>query len=147
MENIKSISLLCENLAEVELEPNDVDVCHVSGMSADIQKINDEYTIHDTCERVVIVVKKEANMILDGAYAHYGSMMNMLNDDHSVYGLCVTYDGDEAESIIYVPWEGDIENDCMDTRITADGDLLIVISREDTVETVFGQGMCECCCH
>lgn len=149
MQNVKSISLLCENLAEIELLPHDVDVFHIGGLSAEIQKIDDEFLPIDVCDRVVMVIKREANQVLEAPFGEYGSLFNMLNTDHCISAVSVLCgeDGCEEETAVYVPWEGELENACMDTRITEDGDLLLVISEDDTVETVFGCGDCGCCHH
>lgn len=145
MQNIKSISLLCENLSEITLEPKDVELLNISGLTGQIQKISDEFQVIDVCTQVAMVIRRDANQIMQHPFGEYGSMFNMLNTDHCIFALRV--ESDDETGIVYVPWDGDLENLYMDTKLTEDGDLLIVINEEETVESVFGcwNHECHCC--
>ena len=94
-------------------------------------------------------VKHEANQIIGAPYGEFGTIFNLLHQDHCVVSIDVKYDDgdDECETTIYVPNDGDMTNLCMSTKLTDDGDLLLVISRDDDVGTIFG-GHCfaHCCC-
>ena len=149
MEKVKSISLLCENLADITLEASDLYVFHTKGLSGEVMNTGDGFEVCDVCDCVFMSIKRDANKILEQPFCEYGSLFNMLNTDHCVYSIRVTMENDESEeeTIVYVPWDGELENEHMDTQITEDGDLLMVISKEDTVASVFGINDCGCCCH
>lgn len=153
MQSIKSISLYCDNLCEVELFPEDVEELTISDIGTDIAKFGDEFKMIDICDHVSMIIKRESNALLEAPYGEYGSLFNMLHDDHCVVSLTINWDSsdgdDECEDItdIYLPWEGDLTNDLMTTKITENGDLLLVISREHTVDSVFEHRECECCRH
>ena len=149
MEKVKSISLLCENLSDITLESSDLYVFHMKGLSGEVMNTGDGFEVCDVCDCVFMSIKRDANKILEHPFGKYGSLFNMLNTDHCVSGIRVTMEDDESEeeTIVYVPWDGELENEHMDTQITEDGDLLMVISKEDTVASVFGINDCGCCCH
>lgn len=149
MQDIKSITLCSDNLSEITFAPEDIDLLTIKGLSSDIIKFSDGIKVIDTCDKVIMRVKHEANQIIGAPYGEFGTIFNLLHQDHCVVSIDVKYeDGDdECETTIYVPNDGDMTNLCMSTKLTDDGDLLLVISRDDDVGTIFG-GNCfaHCCC-
>lgn len=153
MQPIKSISLFCDNLCEVELFPEDVEELTICDFGTDLAKFGDEFKMIDICDHVSMIIKRESNALLEAPYGEYGSLFNMLHDDHCIVSMTINWDnGEDCDTAedgtdVYLPWEGDMTNDLMTTKITENGDLLLVISREQTVESVFEHCDCGCCCH
>lgn len=138
MKKIKRISLLCDNLVDIELTPADLSFIEIGDISSKISMAVDEFNMIHTCGYVVMVVNREANRLMDSPFGEYGSLFNLIHQDHCVTSICLH---GEQETILYVPWSGDDTNDLMTTRITPDGSLMLVISKDDTVDSISGWHM------
>lgn len=142
MSTIKSISIVSENLSQVVFTPEDLEYIRVSGISQELNNFGGELHVGFTCSELALHVKQEANQIIGAPFVEYGTIFNLLHQDHCVTSIVITYEENEFEDedVISVPYNGDMCNECMDTKITDDGDLLLVVSYDNNVDTIFCDG-------
>lgn len=138
MENIKTITLVSENLFDMELDANDFYVFEMKDICGEIVGGPGEFRPIMTCGELIVRFKQSANTILEAPFCQYGTAFNLLDQDRCITQVILTYDNGTTEAV-YVPFEGDMVNKCMTTYITEGGDLLLVISPTRTVLEVFGQ--------
>lgn len=147
---IVAVTFVSENMCEFMVNGGEFTHFAVRGLGRGVRQIGDgKMETISTCSGVTAEIPRSSNTILGAPYGEYGTMFNLLDQDHCVTQVILTYE-DETEETVWVPYmdDADYTNLCMQTRITEDGTLQMVIDDKYTLEDVFACecGSCEGCC-
>ncbi|MET3209719.1 UNVERIFIED_CONTAM: hypothetical protein ABIC26_002666 [Paenibacillus sp. PvR008] len=141
MKKLKEIVFGFENCESLSVEANHIGNFSVTNIKKSIIRHYGDIRFMDTCDTFSIVVNRNANtdyqvsVIEDNNYKQ-NTFDRLTNGDIVV--IDIVYD-DDSKDEIYVRWEGksDYLNEAQKTYISKLGDLFIVISKEETVESFF----------
>lgn len=147
---IVAVTFVSENMCDFMVDGGEFAHFAVRGLGRGVRQIGEGVMeAMATCEGVTAEIPRSANSILGAPFGEYGTMFNLLDQDHCITQIILTYE-DESEETVWVPYvdDADYTNRCMQTHITEDGDLQLVIDQKYTITDVFGCdcGACHDCC-
>ncbi|MDR6779455.1 hypothetical protein J2W98_003735 [Paenibacillus peoriae] len=141
MKKLKEIVFGFENCESLSVDAKYIGNFSVTNVRKSIIRHYGDIRFMDICDTFSIVVNKNANTdykvsVVEGNSYKQNTFDRLTNGDIVV--IDIVYD-DDSKDEIYVQWEGksDYLNEAQKTYISKLGDLFIVISKEETVESFF----------
>ncbi|MEJ3719217.1 hypothetical protein WGM54_14445 [Paenibacillus polymyxa] len=141
MKKLKEVVFGLENCESLSVDAKYIGNFSVTNVRKSIIRHYGDIRFMDICDTFSIVVNKSANIdyqvfgVEDEYYKH--NTFNRLTSGDIVV-IDIMYD-DDSKDEIYIQWEGESDyfNEVQKTYISKLGDLFIVISKEETVESIF----------
>ena len=144
---IIAVTFVSENMCDYRVAASELKHFAMKDLARGARRVGDCIETMATCTGVTAEIPRSANTILAAPYGEYGSMFNLLNSDHCITQIVLHYEDDTAEAVWvpYVDDEDEFTNLCMQTRLTEDGDLQLVIDPECGLDEIFGCNCVTCC--
>lgn len=129
MKKIKAIEFVFENLECLTVDSKYIGDFLMEGLETKIIGAGvctiREYT---TCEKIDLVIYKDANIIVE-SYGDKYKVFDRILSWNDITSICLKYE-DDIEREIYVPWDGDYYNNKAQSSFMSDEHLYLTINKD-----------------
>ena len=144
---IIAVTFVSENMCDYRVAANELGHFAMKDLARGARRVGDCIETMATCTGVTVEIPRSANIILGAPYGEYGTMFNLLDQDHCITQVILHYEDETCESVWvpYVDDESEFTNLCMKTRLTEDGNLQMIIDPDYSIDDIFGCDCATCC--